>query len=63
MLQRIASCQQCKGTYTAYVMYTFSAAQHAIENGDLWLAYGMSTQEVSGICEDSTCFSLVDTCV
>ena len=49
MLQRIAACQQCQGTYTGYVMYTFSAAQHAIENGDLWLSYGISTQEVSAI--------------
>ena len=47
MLQRIAACQQCRGVYAAYVMYTVQAAHRAVSTGDLWLSYGTAVHEAS----------------
>ena len=46
LLQRIEACPNCRGMYTGYIMYTLQAALHAVATGDLWLAYGLSHEEV-----------------
>ena len=46
LLQRIEACPNCRGMYTGYIMYTLQAALHAVATGDLWLAYGLSQEEV-----------------